>query len=199
MSSSSLRALLPVLLAVLVASIAVRLPTAAARQDGDASSERLPPGLLYPRTIFVVRHGEKADETAKDPALSDAGRLRATALSGLLRHSGITHAFSTEFQRTQQTLAPLCDAVGVQLRIVPSRDPGALLSALDNMPRNSVAVVAGHSNTVPSIVAELAPDAWLVAKNPDALKLGDQDYDRLFVVTQWAPGKQGATVVEMRY
>ena len=164
-----------------------------------AQDTRPPPGLLYPRTIFVVRHAEKAVEPKQDPTLNELGRLRAIRLAALLRHSGVTKLFSSEFQRTQLTLAPLAEALELSIDEVQARDPNALLSALDNLPRNSVAVVAGHSNTVGGIVAALAPSSWLVSKNPDALKLSEEDYDRLFVVTQWAPGERGADVIELRY
>ena len=30
-------------------------------------------GLLYPRTVFVVRHAEKAAEPAQDPSLNERG------------------------------------------------------------------------------------------------------------------------------
>ena len=83
-------------------------------------------------------------------------------------------------------------------RRVVQRDGRALLSALDSLPRGSVAVVSGHSNTVPALVAALAPGARVVRDDPESLKIDNATYDRLFVVTQWAPGK-GASVLELRF
>jgi len=171
---------------------------------GGSSSERPqeasrpPPGLFYPRAIVVLRHAEKGSDDPLDPSLSEPGVLRALALQRLLAASGVTHVFATEYQRTQQTVAPLAKAAGVHPQVVPARDPRALLSALADLPRNSLAVVVGHSNTVPGLVAALAPAAPLVQKGPEALELGEDDYDRLYVITQWAPEK-GAAVVELRY
>lgn len=164
-------------------------------QDG----ERPPPGLFYPRTVIVVRHAEKALEPAGDPSLDERGRARAERLSALLRHSGVTHLFATEYQRTQETLRPLGAAVGANVTVVNSRQGAALLSALDNLPRNSVAVVAGHSNTVPEIVASLAPGAHQVVRARESLALTEADYDRFFCVTRWGPEPKDASVLELRY
>jgi phosphohistidine phosphatase SixA len=173
------------------------VPLAWTRASAQAQEQALPDGLFYPRTIVVVRHAEKGNDDPTDPSLSETGVLRALELAKLLGSAKVTHLFASEFQRTQQTLAPLSKAAGVDVQVVPARDPKALLSALENLPRNSLAVVAGHSNTVPALVAALAPAAPLV-KDAKALALAEADYDRLYVITQWESGK-GATALELRY
>jgi broad specificity phosphatase PhoE len=183
---------LPFLLLAAAAPLAWTRASAQNEQEHD-----LPSGLFYPRTIVVVRHAEKGNDDPTDPSLSEQGVLRALELAKLLGSAGVTHLFASEFQRTQQTLAPLGKAAGVGVQIVPARDPKALLSALQNLPRQAVAVVAGHSNTVPALVAALAPSAPLV-KDAKALALTEADYDRLYVITQWESGK-GATALELRY
>lgn len=147
--------------------------------------------LSYPRTIVLVRHAEKDVEPKDDPNLSEAGAARAKRLSDMLSKSGVTHAFATEYQRTQQTLSLLSVACGVQVQVVPARSADTLLSALDSLPRNAIAVVAGHSNTVPLLVEKLSGGQTKV-------KLDDSEYDRMFVVTQWGPGRE-SRVVELRY
>ena len=147
--------------------------------------------LSYPKTIVLVRHAEKAAEPKEDPNISEAGAARAQRLASLLAKSGVTHLFATEFQRTQQTLAPLAVASGVLVEIVPARDPGALESALSSLPRGSVAVVAAHSNTLPVVLEKLTGGAAKIA-------LSESEYDRVFVVTQWGPGKS-ACALELRY
>ena len=187
---------LPLFLLAGIAPLAWTRGGAPAQQEQAHQEPTLPDGLFYPRTIVVVRHAEKGNDNPTDPSLSEEGVLRALSLAKLIGSSGVTHLFASEFQRTQQTLAPLSKATGVALQIVPARDPKALLSALKDLPRNSVAVVAGHSNTVPALVAALAPSAPL-AKDAKALALTEADYDRVYVITQWE-GK-GATAVELRY
>ena len=63
-----------------------------------------------------------------------------------------------------------------------------LESKLRQLPRGSVAVVVGHSNTVPQMVAELTGRA--------AFEIDEGQFDRLFVVTLF--GRTGS-VVELRY
>ncbi len=189
--------LLAVLLVVLVPA-SPGLPALQARGQSAGQEHRPPAGLFFPRTIVVVRHAEKGADDPRDPSLSDEGRLRAEALARLLAKSGVTHLFASEFKRTSQTLEPLSRSSGASIRIVSARDPAALLTVLEDLPRGSVAVVAGHSNTVPGLVQRLAPDSELVRTAPDTLALTEADYDRLYVITQWAR-ERGAGVLELRY
>lgn len=168
--------------ALAVAAIGPRAP-----QDDSGALK----ALSYPRTIVLVRHAEKDVEPKDDPNLSEAGAARAKRLSDMLAKSGVTHAFATEYQRTQQTLSLLSVASGVNVQVVPARSADTLLSALESLPKNAIAVVAGHSNTVPMLVDKLSGGQTKV-------KIDESEYDRLFVVTQWGPGKE-ARVVELRY
>lgn len=171
----------------LAAAALCTLLVSAARQDGDDALTR----LAYPKTIVLVRHAEKAAEPREDPIISEKGAERAQRLAALLGHGGVTHLFASEFQRTQQTLAPLAVVAGVQPQIVSARDPAALESALASLPRGSVAVVAGHSNTVPALLEKLTGGAARIT-------LAESEYERVFVVTQWGPGKS-ACALELRY
>lgn len=170
---------------------ACALAVAAARPSFQSEEPDALRKLSFPRTIVLVRHAEKAAEPREDPNLSEAGAERAKRLSDMFAKSGVTHAFATEYQRTQQTLSLLSVASGVTVQVVPARAPDALLSALDSLPRNAVAVVAGHSNTVPQLVEKLTGGQTKV-------KLEDSEYDRIFVVTQWGPGRE-SRALELRY
>lgn len=198
MQALSRRTLFPFALVALLA-LPLALRASGGAQDPQEEGARPLAGLLYPRTVFVVRHAEKAAEPAQDPSLNERGLARAERLAEVLAHSGVTHLYASEFQRTQETLAPLSAAVGVNVAVVNARDARALLSALDNLPRNGVAVVAGHSNTVPGIVERLAPGSHRVQRDKQSLELTEADYDRLFVVTQWGPEPRDANVLELRY
>jgi broad specificity phosphatase PhoE len=158
-----------------------------AQSEGAAPDDK----LLYPRTIVLVRHAEKALEPKDDPNVTEEGAARAKRLSDLLGKSGVTHVFASEYQRTQQTVAPLSVAAGVNVQIVAARQGDALLSALESLRRNSLAVVCGHSNTVPALLERLTGGQ---AK----LRIEDSEYDRLFIVTQWGPGRD-ARAIELRY
>lgn len=132
-------------------------------------------------TVFVVRHAERADAgasaspmMASDPDLSGTGRARAESLAGMLKDAGITAIFTTEYKRTQQTAAPLAKALGIQVTTVSSRDLPALIDKVKSSSGN--VLVVGHSNTVGEVVSGLG------VKDP--VKVGDNDYDNLFVVVR---------------
>jgi phosphohistidine phosphatase SixA len=165
--------------------------------QGDASAGTQAPAdatdaLRFPRVFVLVRHAEKGAEPANDPPLSEAGAARAERLAQMLRHSGVTQLIATEFVRTQATLAPLASAVGRPVTTVSARDAKGLLSALDSLPRGSLAVVAGHSNTVPALVERLSGGR---AKP----SIDESEYDKLFFVVQWGAGKGLQHAFELRF
>lgn len=155
------------------------------------------------RTVIVLRHAEKdPGGDPKDPGLSEAGARRAAALAELLAHAGVTHLFSSEYRRTHDTLAPLAARLGLTVQTVPAAKPEELLRALDQLPAGSVAVVAGHSNTVPDVVARLGGELGGLVKSGTTSLLPDEAYDRLAVVTrppEAARALAAPSTVELRY
>ncbi|MDX6558989.1 MAG: hypothetical protein QOF72_2038 [Blastocatellia bacterium] len=83
-------------------------------------------------TIFIVRHGERAD-SSNDSDLSQAGRVRAEALAKMLKDKNITAIYTTEFKRTQQTAAPLAKVLGITVTPVPAKDNAALIAKLRSL------------------------------------------------------------------
>ncbi len=141
-----------------------------------------------PTVVFLVRHAEAGDTHEGDPALTELGRRRAEALAALLEHVGVTRLYSTEYRRTRETLAPLAARVGLELTVVPGAALAEQVEQLRQLPAGSVAVVAGHSNTLPALVRGLG---GVVSEEV----LPSFAYDRLFVVVQSAP----PLVLELRY
>jgi broad specificity phosphatase PhoE len=144
------------------------------------------------QVVFVVRHAERADTAsggspmmAADPDLSDAGRARAQTLAGMLKDAQIGAIFVTPYKRTQQTAAPLAQALGVQAAAVDARDLAGLIDKVKAASRN--VLVVGHSNTVPDVLARLG-----IA---DAPKIADDEYDNLFIVVRG----EKPTVVRLRF
>src|SRR6266516_5195518 len=74
--------------------------------------------------VVIVRHGEKASDGGNDPELSSAGRARADALARILKDSGITAIFTSEFKRTQETAVPIATSIGITATVVPAKDNG---------------------------------------------------------------------------
>ena len=139
-------------------------------------------------TIFLVRHAERADSgtmsgttMATDPDLSEAGRARAESLAMMLKDAGIKAIYTTEYQRTRQTAAPLAKALGIEVTVVPSRDMKGLIETLKGV--TAPVLVVGHSNTVGETIAALGIS--------EPVKIGDAEYDNLFIVS---PGAKPALI-----
>ena len=72
------------------------------------------------RTVFLVRHAEKASAAADAP-LSAEGEKRAQCLATTLKDAGIKQIYVTDVLRTQQTAAPLASALKIKPTILPPR------------------------------------------------------------------------------
>ncbi len=129
--------------------------------------------------IYVVRHAEKAPSSGAmtdDPELSAAGQKRALDLLSKLGKEPIAAFFATKYKRTQLTLQPLAQA---KKQTVQQYDAGNATQLAQNLSQNftgKTVVVAGHSNTVLSIIEALG------AKKP-LTEVADHQYDYLFKVT----------------
>ena len=130
-------------------------------------------------TYYIVRHAEKEQATASgnmnnsDPALSEAGKVRAIVLKDQLQNKHIRHIYSTNTLRTRSTAQPLSEAIAVPTQTYSSTD--SLVMDLKKIKKGNVLVV-GHSNTVDDIVNKLCNETKIPAD------LGDAQYDNLFIV-----------------
>jgi len=121
-------------------------------------------------TVFVVRH---ADRRGHDDALTDAGHARAQALARMLEPTALDVIYATEYERTQQTVAPTASAQQLTPRVLSARSDLAA-HLLREHPGQTI-LVAGHSNTVPAILAGLGL--------PRISDLSENQYGDLFIVT----------------
>lgn len=137
--------------------------------------------------VYLVRHAERADQTADSP-LSAEGEARAALLARVLKDAGITHVFTTDLKRTVQTAAPAAAAFRLTPRPLPAGDVDALVSALRALGPKDRALVVGHSNTLPVI---------LFALGAGTLTIADAEYDNLFVVVPHAGA--APVLLRMRY
>ncbi|MBF8292613.1 MAG: hypothetical protein HW417_16 [Steroidobacteraceae bacterium] len=111
-------------------------------------------------TILVMRHAEKATLPAEDPPLSMAGEGRAQELAHVLGEAPaefrIQGIFVSEFRRTQETVRPLANRLGVPVIVVPAADIALVADRARNEYRGGHVLIVGHSNTVPEIVERLS-------------------------------------------
>jgi broad specificity phosphatase PhoE len=122
--------------------------------------------------VVIVRHAEKAANGGNDPDLSSAGRARAEALARILKDSGITAIFTSEFKRTQETAAPTAASTHVTPTMVAAKDTAALVARLHQL--NGNALVVGHGDTIPNIIKALGINS--------SINIPDADYSELFIV-----------------
>ncbi len=145
------------------------------------------PSAVAPRTIILVRHAEKVSDD-RDAALSDVGRARAQCLAKVLDDVAVTHVLSTEFARTRDTVAPLAARRSLTAESIPADDKTKWLDTLRGLPPGAIAVVAGHSNSIPALAAELGADG---------VAIDHAEYDWMFVVS--LPETGTPTVLRTHY
>ena len=124
--------------------------------------------------FIVVRHAEKVD-ASRDPDLSARGHARAQALAARLGDAKLVALYATEFKRTGQTIAAVAARHHLPVTLYAAGDAASAFAARLRAahPTGSV-LIAGHSNTVPGIVAALC--------QCEAAEMPDHEYDRLSIV-----------------
>jgi 2,3-bisphosphoglycerate-dependent phosphoglycerate mutase len=141
-------------------------------------------------TVILIRHAEKIiDPNNPDVNLSPAGQARAQELARMFGDAGINAIYATQYKRTQQTVKPLADRLGLPVNLVDSKKTPELIKQLLSDHRGQTILVAGHNNSVPEIVAALG--------GPTYPTIPESEYDNLYIVTVYRTGK--AKVVKMKY
>jgi broad specificity phosphatase PhoE len=143
--------------------------------------------------VYLVRHAEPSfptagGETASDPHLNLAGQERAHALRHMLEQAGITGIFSSDYNRTKETVAPLAEALELTVELY---DPRAMDGLVDHLLHTAGRfVVAGHSNTTPAL-------AELLGGDPGEPINENYEFDRLYQIVVDADGS--VTTSLLRY
>src|SRR6266850_3927018 len=107
-------------------------------------------------TVILIRHAEKViDPNNPDVDLSPAGQARAQELARMLGDAGINAIYATQYKRTQQTVKPLAEKLGVPANQVNSKNTADLVTQIRSQNSGQVVFIAGHNNTVPEIIAAL--------------------------------------------
>ncbi len=141
-------------------------------------------------TIIVVRHAEKNIEpTNQDPDLSTAGQARAQELARMFGNAGVNAIYATQYKRTQETVKPLADRLGLSVNVVDSKQTKELVRQILTNHRGQTIFVAGHNNTTPEIVNALGGGNFPV--------IPENEFDNMFIVTVYRFGR--AKVVKLKY
>ena len=141
-------------------------------------------------TVILIRHAEKViDPNNPDVDLSPAGQERAQELVRMFADSGINAIYATQYKRTQETVKPLADRLGLPVTMVNSTATGELVRQIHSDHRGQTILVSGHNNTVPEIIAALG--------GPQLPVIPETQFDNLYIVTVYRTGK--AKLVQMKY
>ena len=146
-------------------------------------------------TIVIVRHAEKQIGTIDDAPLSPQGEQRATRLAQMFgdpeAFGRVQKIYVTDTRRTQQTAAGLAQRLGLKPVVTDAKaSVGEIAHRVMRENRGGLAIVIGHSNTVPQLVKELSDARQVPA-------IGEEEFDTLYVVTVPTIGK--ASVLRMKY
>ena len=141
-------------------------------------------------TVILTRHAEKNIEPNNpDPDLSAEGQARAQELARMFGDAGIKAIYATQYKRTQQTVKPLADKIGVAPAQVEAKNTAELVRQIRAQHNGDVVFVAGHNNTVPEIIAALG--------GPQLPIIPETEYDNLYVLTIYRVGK--AKLLKLKY
>ncbi|HCX31089.1 MAG TPA: hypothetical protein DHU55_15185, partial [Blastocatellia bacterium] len=103
-------------------------------------------------TIILIRHGEKNVEPGNpDPDLSPVGQARAQELVRMFGDAGIAGIYVTQYKRTQQTVKPLAEKIGISPTQVDAKNTAEVIRQIRSQHNGDVVFVCGHNNTVPEI------------------------------------------------
>jgi 2,3-bisphosphoglycerate-dependent phosphoglycerate mutase len=183
--------------ALALAAVALATSGAVTAQDSAPADVAVD---LRPVTVIALRHAEKGDDDPRDPGLSQAGEARSKQLAKLLGHCGVTHIFATGYRRTQATVAPMASDLGLKVVEYNPGDMTGLMTTIGELPPGSVAVVSGHSNTTPGVVAALGAEVQDLTEFRGMQVLGEDQYDRAFFITLPNAGtKSPVSMLEIRY
>ena len=116
----------------------------------------------------------------KDPDLSPAGQSRAEELVRMFGDSGIAAIYATQYKRTQQTVKPLADKLGLTVTQVEAKQTAELVKQIRAQNTGQVIFIAGHNNTVPEIIAAMG--------GPQLPIIPETEYDNLYILTVSSDG-----------
>ena len=106
-------------------------------------------------TFYFIRHAEKdrSDSENIDPELSQKGLGRAMHWAEILDEVPIDAIYSTDYERTQMTAAPMAVKKNLTVQIYDPRLIDIEQFKAENL--NKKVFIVGHSNTTPEFVNKM--------------------------------------------
>lgn len=124
------------------------------------------------KVYILFRHAEKME--GKDPHLKEEGKKRAEILAEMWDGKKVKEVFSTDYNRTKETIAPLLESINQEFTLYNPRKLGDFSEMLKSKSAG-VYVISGHSNTTPTLANKLCN----CSEYP---KIDESDYSNIFVI-----------------
>ncbi len=122
---------------------------------------------------YFIRHAEKAD-SSKNPNLSEKGLERAQQWKILFSKIDFDGVYSTDFNRTLQTIQPI---VADNNRLLKIYNPKMMdVEAFKKETHGKTILIVGHSNTIPSMVNQ-------IIKENRYTDIEENQFGNLYIVT----------------
>ena len=111
-------------------------------------------------TTYLVRHASAglrndADPSDEDRPLDDTGIVQASKLTSWLRHEPIDTIVSSPYLRCRQTVAPLAEALGIEVTISEALSEGTPIERSWDLLVSVVsgtAVLCSHGDVIPDLI-----------------------------------------------
>jgi broad specificity phosphatase PhoE len=131
-------------------------------------------------TIIFVRHADKELNVGENPGLSDAGRHRVAELTRQLLDAdvaaGIDAIYATPFRRSQETVQPLAQALGLDINSYDAADRETVLETILKNHKGKIILVVGHSDTIPELIANLGASKVVPP-------IDEMEYDNIYIIS----------------
>jgi broad specificity phosphatase PhoE len=160
-------------------SLSVRLTAA---DTSTSQIGEIPPSAAI--TWIVVRHAERQGNQDK---LSAEGLQRAKLLRQLAEVLNVSAVYTTNYQRTKDTIGPTCEALNLKPVVYRQASP-ELLAEIKQKNIGGVVLIVGHSNTTGEIAGQLA--------NVPPVPIAHDDYDNLFLIKST---EDDASLLQLHY
>lgn len=122
---------------------------------------------------YFIRHAEKAD-SSKNPDLSEKGIERAQQWKALFSEIKFDAVYSTDFNRTLQTIQPIVAGNNQLLKIYNPKMIDVELFKKET--QGKTILIVGHSNTIPNMVNQ-------IIKENKYADIAENQFGNLYIIT----------------
>ena len=130
-----------------------------------------PIGSTNATYVYLLRHAETTG-IGSNPSLSADGILRVANLQSFFNQVSIDAFFSSDLNRTIETVEPLATERGLSVNIITNGDPTLTVQEIQARPGETL-MVAGHSNTIPLMIQMLGGPV---------IEIGEDEHSNLFLM-----------------